>query len=146
MVCTLVFELSMSFSIMFLIFSADSVDWSASTRISSATTAKPLPFSPALAASIEALSERRLVWLAISAIRSVALRISSADWFVSIVCLCISSTDTLVLLLISTRASRFFSASRFLSFMVSALSASSDIFSLMKSIECPICSTCPLTF
>ena len=76
----------MSFSIMLLILSADSVDWSASTRISSATTANPLPFSPALAASIDALSERRLVWLAISAIMSVALRISSADWLVSIVC------------------------------------------------------------
>ena len=38
----------------------------------SATTAKPLPASPALAASIEALSARRFVWLAIAAIASVA--------------------------------------------------------------------------
>ena len=32
---------------------------------SSATTAKPFPASPALAASMEALSARRLIWLAI---------------------------------------------------------------------------------
>ena len=32
-------------------------------RICSATTAKPLPASPALAASIEALRARRLVWI-----------------------------------------------------------------------------------
>ena len=38
--------------------------------ISSATTAKPLPASPALAASIEALSARRFVWFAIDEIKS----------------------------------------------------------------------------
>ena len=38
----------------------------------SATTAKPLPASPALAASIEALRARRLVWLAIEMIDSAA--------------------------------------------------------------------------
>ncbi|MNI78079.1 hypothetical protein D3C73_1344270 [compost metagenome] len=41
---------------------------SASFLISPATTAKPLPCSPARAASIEALRESRLVWLAISEI------------------------------------------------------------------------------
>ena len=38
---------------------------SASFLISSATTANPLPASPALAASIDALSASRFVWLAI---------------------------------------------------------------------------------
>ena len=37
-------------------------------RICSATTANPLPASPALAASIEALRARRLVWLEILSI------------------------------------------------------------------------------
>jgi hypothetical protein len=41
---------------------AESLDWSASEEISLATTAKPLPASPARAASMEALSARRFVW------------------------------------------------------------------------------------
>ena len=41
--------------------STDSVLFFASEPISEATTAKPLPASPALAASIDALSERRFV-------------------------------------------------------------------------------------
>ena len=42
----------------------------ARTLICSATTAKPLPLSPSLTASIEALRERRLVWAAIALISS----------------------------------------------------------------------------
>jgi len=40
--------------------------WLARFLTSPATTAKPLPASPALAASMVALSARRLVWLAMS--------------------------------------------------------------------------------
>ena len=45
----------------YAIFSVSCLVFSASWRISSATTAKPLPASPALALSIDALSARRLV-------------------------------------------------------------------------------------
>ena len=44
-------------------------------RIWSATTANPLPASPALAASIAAFKERRLVWLAISSISEIIFSI-----------------------------------------------------------------------
>ena len=45
---------------------AASAESLASALISSATTANPLPLCPALAASMEALRDRRLVWEAIS--------------------------------------------------------------------------------
>jgi hypothetical protein len=58
----------------------ESVEWterSASLRTSVATTAKPLPASPARAASMAALRARRLVWPAMSLISS---RISPIFW------------------------------------------------------------------
>ncbi len=60
-----------------LISSADFDDSSANFLISSATTANPLPCSPALAASIEALSASRFVW---SAIELIAFSILDIDW------------------------------------------------------------------
>ena len=51
-----------------VVLAAASADLEASTRTSSATTAKPLPASPALAASTAALSARIFVWNAISSI------------------------------------------------------------------------------
>ena len=53
-----------------LICSADSADCAANLRTSSATTAKPLPCSPARAASIAALSASRLVCSLIALIAS----------------------------------------------------------------------------
>ncbi|MOA54890.1 hypothetical protein D3C78_1785850 [compost metagenome] len=52
---------------------------SASLRTSSATTAKPLPCSPARAASIAALRAKRLVCSAISSITAMMAPISSED-------------------------------------------------------------------
>ena len=51
----------------------------ASFPTSSATTAKPLPASPALAASIDAFSDRRLVWEAMSWMSSMIFSEASTD-------------------------------------------------------------------
>ena len=59
---------SMEISIRFLVEFAALELSSASFPISSATTANPFPASPARAASMEALSDRRFVWSAISSI------------------------------------------------------------------------------
>ena len=72
---------------------------SASDPISEATTANPLPASPALAASIEAFSAKRFVWSAMSSIVlmmlttslevSVILFIASVIWSICILLSCI---------------------------------------------------------
>ena len=51
---------------------------SANFPISSATTANPLPNSPALAASMDAFKDNRFVWLAIAEIMLVAIEMLSA--------------------------------------------------------------------
>ena len=86
-VSTLISEFSIRPLTMLLICSVDSLDWSASALICSATTANPRPFSPALAASMLALSARRFVWFDIPAIISVTFLISCADSFVRCVSL-----------------------------------------------------------
>ena len=53
--------------------------WSASCLTSAATTAKPLPASPARAASMVALSARRLVWAAMLEMSSTTSPICCAD-------------------------------------------------------------------
>ena len=69
-----------------LISFADSFDCSASFWICAATTAKPRPCSPALAASIDAFKESRFVSSAISVIILAASWILLADAFVVSVC------------------------------------------------------------
>ena len=57
----------------------------ASSRTSWATTAKPLPDSPARAASTPALSARRLVWKAISSMTEMIVLICCDEpWIASI--------------------------------------------------------------
>ena len=77
MVSTVVLELRINSSIMPVIWLADSLDCSASFLISSATTANPLPCSPALAASILAFKAKRLVCEVIPEISSTMECISS---------------------------------------------------------------------
>ncbi|MNZ95089.1 hypothetical protein D3C78_1142210 [compost metagenome] len=62
-----------------LISLAAVADRCASSRTSCATTAKPLPASPARAASTPAFSARRLVWKAISSITPMIREISAED-------------------------------------------------------------------
>ena len=71
----------------------DSLDCSANFWIWAATTAKPRPLSPALAASILAFKLRRLVSSAMEVIISVAARIFWADSLVKSVCLVMVAID-----------------------------------------------------
>ena len=78
---------------------ADSLDWSAREEISLATTANPLPASPALAASIEAFKDNRFVCWAIEVIKLTAVVISPTDLSVaSTFCATISIASTVLLL------------------------------------------------
>ena len=80
-------------SISTVVFCAASADFCARLRTSSATTAKPFPASPALAASIAAFKARMLVWKAMSSIVLMILLISAdfsliwfMDFFISCIC------------------------------------------------------------
>jgi hypothetical protein len=70
-------------SIMLAVFLAASAERIARLRTSSATTAKPLPASPARAASTAAFSASRLVWKAISSMTLMILAVSSELFWMS---------------------------------------------------------------
>ena len=88
-----------------LISPVNLADSSASDLTSSATTAKPLPISPALAASIAALRERRLVWSEIDCIISLAFAIVSVALLVSTITPSTFSDISLFSLVILTSSS-----------------------------------------
>ena len=82
------FTSSIHFSINSLVVTADCALSAANFPIWSATTAKPRPASPALAASIEAFRDNRLVWEAISSmatmISAISLDVASIRFIASV--------------------------------------------------------------
>ena len=129
-------------SISSLVFITDFALSDASLPIWSATTAKPLPASPALAASIEALSDKRLVWDAISSISVIILPISleiSVIRSISVSSPFIFSLSSLALL-----AEAFtLSDALFVSFAVSAARLTTVSIVAFSSSITPACSVAP---
>ena len=78
------------FSIRTAVFLDASADLLARSRTSSATTAKPLPALPALAASTAALRARMLVWNAISSMVLMIFPISPEELLISAMAVSIS--------------------------------------------------------
>ena len=112
--------------------------WSAREEISVATTAKPRPASPALAASMFAFNESRFVWEAISEIISVDALIFITEAFVAFVWAPNSLTAWTVFWLILFRCSKILMAWLLVSFIIWALFSSSMAFSLACETSSPI--------
>ena len=106
--------------------------------ISFATTANPFPCSPALAASMDALRERRLVWSAIDCINSTALLIASAEVCVLNVSSFNVAISSEVFSLILTSSLSTFDVSLLMSFIFSTVSDNILIESVHASISLPI--------
>ena len=129
-------------SISALVSTADCALWSARTLICSATTANPLPASPALAASIAALSERRLVCEAMFSISAIMLLIFND---VSLI-LSIASISDFMDALLSSAFSAYSWALLLLSISALAVSATfSEIVVIVawSSSTAPACSVAP---
>ena len=139
MVSTTFSELSISVLTIFSILPLAVLDCSARFWIWDATTAKPLPASPALAASMLAFRESRLVSDAISEINWEAFRIFCADSFVWVVCSEITETASFTFSLISFSASIVCAALSLDSFMESALSFSSSASFPVSMMRFPMC-------
>ena len=108
---------SMVSSIKLLVFCAAFADFCARLPTSSATTAKPFPASPALAASIAAFKDKILVWKAMSSIVLIILLISLDFSVISRMASDISS----IFLLLSSTASPASMLKRFASMDCSAV-------------------------
>ena len=117
--------------------SADLLDCSANCCISEATTAKPLPASPALAASMLAFNDSRLVWSAMEEIRDAASSISFTESFVRVICWAMRWIPSVMLLLERLSALRIVTASSLACFMLMEVSSSSAISASMLSISSP---------
>ena len=110
-----------------LVLSNASAVWSDKTLICCATTAKPFPASPALAASMEAFKAKRPVCEAISSINWLIVIISCISlWILSIV----TSISSICLFPSSTRCS----ATSALLFTWLAFSSISSIFCIIIAI------------
>ena len=121
------FTASIVSSIKLEVFCAAFADFCARFPTSSATTAKPFPATPALAASIAAFRERIFVWKAISSMVLMILLISLDFSVMS----CIARESSCILSLLSHTASP---ASLLISEAFSAIPAVSLIFSEMSFI------------
>ena len=115
------------------------LDCSASFWICDATTAKPLPASPARAASILAFSDNRFVSSAICEINRDASRMLCAELFVCAVCSTICATASFTSALMPRRPLIVTAVLSLASFMLSALlsrlSASRPVFKIRSPIS-----------
>ncbi|MPM48994.1 hypothetical protein SDC9_95721 [bioreactor metagenome] len=126
-----------SSSIIAVISSVNLLDSSASFLISWATTEKPLPASPALAASMAALRASRLVCSAMFLIIPLALFIFSALLLVFEIIWYISFAASLLELVLMTRSSMISSPSSFNPFILSAAAFKLLTSCLFLSIRLP---------
>ena len=126
--CTQYLHSSTSDDIICLIFSSSVLVLSESTRISCATTAKPFPASPALAASIDALSDKRLVSLDISSMTETILLTLSTVVFTVSMRFEIAEIPSSILWLLSCM-------DLILSFMILLLSCTATVWFLISSTE-----------
>ena len=126
------FTFSMESSIRAEVSFAASALLAARLLTSSATTAKPFPASPALAASTAAFSARMLVWKAMSSMVLMILEIFSEDLLISCMAVMVSCICTLPRLTSSIAWTTRLAAEL-------ACSAFCFVFSAISSMEAVIC-------